>query len=269
NVTVECNGAMDPSVLGEATTTDNCTDPVTNINHADVRIDGSCPSAYSLEGTGTAVDDCGNASDCVQTITVEDTTPPVIICPASVIVECDEAVDPSVLGEATATDNCTDPVTDITYSDTTIPGSCLDTYTIERTWTAGRSSGHASDCVQTITVEDTTPPVIACPASVTIECDDVMDPSVLGEATATDNCTDPVTDITYSDTTIPGSCPDNYTIERTWTAVDNCGNASDCVQTITVEDTTPPVITCPAIVTVECDDAMDPSVLGEATATDN
>src|SRR5690606_35844517 len=120
-----------------------------------------------------------------------------------------------------------------------------------------------------LTVDPTTPPVITCPASVTVECDEAIDPSVLGEATATDNCTDPVSDITYSDTTIPGSCPDTYTIERTWTAVDDCGNASDCVQTITVEDTPPPVITCPASVTVECDEVIDPSVLGEATATDN
>src|SRR5690606_40580113 len=96
---------------------------------------------------------------------------------------------------------------------------------------------------------------------------DEIDPSVLGEATATDNCTDPVTNIIHADVRIDGSCPDTYTIERTWTAVDDCGNASDCVQTITVEDTTPPVITCPASVTSERDEEMDPSVLGEATAT--
>ena len=39
-------------------------------------------------------------------------------------------------------------------------------------------------------------------------------------------------------------------ITRTWTATDDCGNASTCMQTITVEDMTAPVITCPADATV-------------------
>ena len=46
-------------------------------------------------------------------------------------------------------------------------------------------------------------------------------------------------------------------ITRTWTATDNCGNASTCIQTITVEDVTAPVITCPVDVTVNCEDPID------------
>ncbi|MFP6582948.1 MAG: hypothetical protein VCD00_10400 [Candidatus Hydrogenedentota bacterium] len=48
--------------------------------------------------------------------------------------------------------------------------------------------------------------------------------------------------ITHDDVTTPGGCPAELTITRTWTATDTCGNASSCVQTITVVDITPPII---------------------------
>ena len=41
---------------------------------------------------------------------------------------------------------------------------------------------------------------------------------------------------------IDGNCPHNYTLVRTWTATDRCGNNSSESQTITVQDTTPPVV---------------------------
>ena len=72
--------------------------------------------------------------------------------------------------------------------------------------------------------------------------------------------------------TAEDACTDqNYTITRTWTASDNCGNASSQTQTITVQDTTAPVITyCPASATVECELGSDYTALaGVATAVDN
>src|SRR5947208_16690108 len=41
-------------------------------------------------------------------------------------------------------------------------------------------------------------------------------------------------------------------IDRTWTATDDCGNSSTCVQRMTVRDTTPPAITVPPDVVLEC-----------------
>ena len=100
----------------------------------------------------------------------------------------------------------------------------------------------------------TPPPVITCPADVNLDCTDPTDPGDTGEATATDDCDTSVT-ITYTDNVIAGSCPQaNTTIERTWTATDDCGNVSTCLQIIDVADDTPPVITCPADVNLECTD---------------
>ena len=269
DVQVECDENLDPATLGEATATDNCTDPGTDISYSDTQLPGSCPNSYTIERTWTAVDECGNQSTCLQIITVEDTTPPVITCPSDVTAECSDDLSPASLGEATATDNCTDPVTDISYSDNQLPGSCPNSYTIERTWTAVDECRNSSNCVQIIIVEDTTPPVVTCPADVQVECDENLDPASLGEATATDNCTDPVTDISYSDNQLPCSCPNRFSIDRTWTVVVESCYQLTCLQVITVEDTTPPVITCPSDVTAECSDDLSPASLGEATATDN
>ncbi len=58
---------------------------------------------------------------------------------------------------------------------------------------------------------------------------------------ATDNCG--IAEVYYQDTNT-GSCP--VIVTRTWSLVDAAGNTTTCVQTIYVDDTTDPVITCPA-----------------------
>jgi hypothetical protein len=70
-------------------------------------------------------------------------------------------------------------------------------------------------------------------------------------------------------TTSPGFCSQNYQILRTWTATDGSGNSSSCLQTITVVDNTPPAITCPANISVQCGTSTAPAATGSATATDN
>jgi hypothetical protein len=88
-----------------------------------------------------------------------------------------------------------------------------------------------------ITVVDTTPPVITCPADVTYECPADINATTTGMATASDN-SGTVT-VTHSDQWQPG-CGNAGTLTRTWTATDGSGNSSECVQTITVVDTRPP-----------------------------
>jgi uncharacterized delta-60 repeat protein len=100
-----------------------------------------------------------------------------------------------------------------------------------------------ASCSSNVNVEDTQGPEITCPTDLTIECDDSAAPSNTGNATATDICDTNPPIIEYSDSTTTGECQQEETIVRTWTATDSCGNANTCVQTIAVEDTTPPMIT--------------------------
>ncbi len=109
------------------------------------------------------------------TITVNDATNPVIVCPADTTIEFGDSTAPGDLGTATATDN-SDPSPVITFEDVIIPGTGSNS-TIERTWTATDASDNFSTCVQTITIQDTTAP---SGYSVTID----QDPIDVSNATA-------------------------------------------------------------------------------------
>jgi len=213
---------------GVATATDNCGS--VTISRIDSTVSARCPLV--IKRTWTATDTCGYSSSCVQTITVQDTTKPVITCPTDKVFDC-------VLGNAgtaTATDNC-DPAPVITSKDSTVSARCP--IIIKRTYTATDTCGNKNSCVQTITIQDTTKPVFTfCPPNKMFDC--VKGDT--GVATATDNCGS-VT-ISRIDSTISARCP--QIIKRTWTATDTCGNKSFCVQNITVQDTTKPTISGPA-----------------------
>jgi hypothetical protein len=93
---------------------------------------------------------------------------------------------------------------------------------------------------------------------------------VFAEATATDACASPIT-LTSNDVTTPGDCPAEYSVTRTWTATDACGNVSTASQTINVQDITAPIITCPApiVVTIVLGECTANVTLVNPTATDN
>ncbi len=127
------------------------------------------------------------------------------------------------------------------------------------------NSADNSNTVTTTVVPDTTKPVlIGVPSNVTVACDKVP---AAASVTATDNC-DAKPTVTLSEVKTNGNCPGNYTLKRTWTATDSCGNSNSTSQTITVRDITKPVLSgVPADVTVECNAV--PAVPTTVTATDN
>jgi len=53
-------------------------------------------------------------------------------------------------------------------------------------------------------------------------------------------------------TNTTGHCGSTFDVTRTWRATDACGNTADCSQKVTVEDHTPPTITCAGNKIVEC-----------------
>ena len=230
---------------GAVVAADNCSGTVV-ITHSDQTTPGSCVNKFVLKRTYTATDVCGNSSSLTQTITVNDNTAPLITSiPADVTLECGANTSPSSTGTATAQDGCGSAT--VTYTDS-VTNTCGGSKIIYRTWTAADACGNTTNALQTVTVRDTTPPALRVPGNLVLECPGDTRTNVTGSATAPDGCS--AVTITYSDV-VSNSCGNTKTVWRTWTAVDACGNSTNGLQTITVQDTTKPSITCPAI-SVQC-----------------
>jgi hypothetical protein len=181
-----------------------------------------------------------NTNTCSFTVTVEDNTPPAVPVLADVTGECSATVT-----APTAKDNCAETVTGTTSDPLTY--NAQGTYTVH--WTFDDGHHNSSTANQTVIVKDVTPPVITgCPANITVQtgpgrttCDQVA--SWL-PPTASDNCTlASFTSNYHSGDTFPKGMT-----TVTYTAKDGAipPNTSTCSFTVTVEDNTLPVITCPA-----------------------
>jgi hypothetical protein len=191
-----------------------------------------------------------------------------ITCPADVTVSTDPGACLATnvdIGTATTSDDCPDVVVSNDHPSGTYPKG-----TTTVTWTATDAAGNAVTCTQTVTVNDTESPAITCPADLTVATDTGSCEATnvdIGTATATDNCPD----VTVSNDHPSGTYPKGMTTV-TWTAIDAAGNSAACTQTVTVNDTESPVITCPADVTVSTDPGSSEATdvdIGTATAADN
>src|SRR5204863_5261063 len=106
-------------------------------------------------------------------------------------------------------------------------------------WTAKDACGNSSTASQTVNVTDTAAPAIsALPPASTREYSSNLE---FAYAVATEEC-NPAPSLTSADATTPGSCAGKYSVTRTWTAKDACGNTSTASQTVNVTDTAAPAI---------------------------
>jgi hypothetical protein len=161
-------------------------------------------------------------------------------CPGTTTVQCGPNPLPAQTGNPTVnflSGNCS-PTISYTDNNNGLTG-CNGTGFFIRTFTA-TYSGFSATCNQTINKIDNTPPVInGVPANVNINCNAPI-PGV-PVVTATDNCG--AATLTFNESIGAGNTC-GYTINRTWTAVDACNNATSRTQVINVEDTSPPVALC-------------------------
>ena len=264
NVIVQCNAIPAVPGVGVVTATDNC-GTATVTGPVIVNTAGSCVGSSIITRTWTATDQCGNSTTATQTITVTDTTAPILAnIPSNVSVLCSSIPSPPASGVVTATDNCSAATVSASV-DVITPGSCSGSFIITRTWTATDQCGNSATASQIIMVSDYIAPVLSSiPFNTTVQCNAVP---VAATITATDNCdVNPI--ITLSEIITPGSCPNTYTLVRTWTAMDSCGNSSSESQTINVIDNTRPVITCTSSQTF-CEVAGNNYAIPTLVASDN
>ncbi len=203
-------------------------------------VDTTTPGSYVV--TYDVIDAAGNAATQVtRTVTVQDTTAPVITLTGAnpQVIEAPTAY--IELG-ATASDTLDGDVSasiviDASAVNTSVPGSYVVSYDV-----VDAAGNAATQVTRTVTVQDTTPPVITLtgtnPQNIVLN-----DPYVEQGATASDSLDGDVSasiviDASAVDTNTQGSYPVTYDV------MDAAGNpATQVVRTVIVGDTTPPVIT--------------------------
>jgi len=199
-------------------------------------IDNNSTSVFPLGSTvvtWSATDNHGNMISAEQTITVVDTTAPTIITPQDII---SEAVDPVLnfiqLGELDTSDSV--GIESIT-NDKPITFQFGSTTVI---WTVTDTSGNISQATQVVTIIDTTAPDVSVPTDIIVEAVDLDNNEVeLGNATAYD---------IMNVGSITNDAPEFFPVGETtvtWTATDSSGNSSTATQTVTIIDTTAPMLT--------------------------
>ncbi|MEZ4782009.1 MAG: hypothetical protein R2816_10760 [Flavobacteriaceae bacterium] len=274
DATVECDNVPAADTL---TASDNC-DAYVTVDFNEVRIDGSCPSNYTLVRTWTISDCAGNSTSYTQNITVQDTTAPTIDIEAGdIVVECDGIGNSGAIqawldvnGGASASDNCGTVTWTNNYG-----GDTSDCATpIEVIFTATDECGNSTTTTATYAISDTTAPTIDVVASdLTVECDGAGNSTALqnwldtnGGATASDDCSA----VAWSNdfTALSDDCGATGSATVTFTVTDGCGNTSSTTATFTIEDTTDPTFneSLPSDVTVECDNVPTAETL---TASDS
>ncbi len=252
------------SVAVSTNASDDCSgiDDITSVAPS---YEGDC---HTMIYTFQVTDNCGNITNLsFPYVTIDTIGPQFIGLPPNDTLSCEEMIpDPPMV---TVMDNCTpDMVASYTeFSGQVMDGTCGQyEYNILRTWAALDSCGNFNSYTQTIRVIDETPPTYTVPPDITISCNsDPNDLGITGDVTdAMDNCS-PSIQVFFTDEIDDGDCIDEYTITRTWRAIDTCGNVSGKIQEITIADLQGPSFTVPVDITVDCNGADELSVTGEPT----
>ncbi len=269
---------FDPVFFG-----DNCPGAtIVNDYNGQASLAGETFPVGTTDVTWTVTDVAGNTnSSCTFTITILDTEAPVFNeCPQDINVlatlnECDQIV--TWAPPYDITDNCDDPfVTSVEEQlidpvggiNTTIVAQYNYDHTDESTLPAGLQQaqfpvgvstvlyiatdqyGNADTCEFTVTVTDTEPPSIACPAPQVLgtTCPDAVVPDYTGLGIVSDNCNasatvtqDPAAGTLLSALGIPLQSGASFTVTLTATQDDNPALTDDCSFTVFLDDFTAPI----------------------------
>lgn len=230
----------------------------------------------SQDVTIYAEDMYGNIDSCIFTVVSNDIVAPTVTCPSDTTVGVDAACEylvPDFSSLASATDNC-DP--SISFSQLPAAGSKLSGYNTSYfiSMTGSDIAGNSSVCSFEVTLIDTLAPTFTNCKDTTLyvnhNCELSM-PNLFTYVGVNENCSS----ITTSQIPVVGSIISGETITNVFfTATDNSGNSETCIMDIiTVDTTSPNVVTCPSDMTVSssstsCDyEVVDYS--GGVFATDN
>lgn len=216
-----------------------------------------CNSNYTLNLE--IVDDNGCVSTCEKLVIIQDITAPSLTGAAypgiSGINSCiTNAVAAAPFNSTNAiqgyTDNCNGAVT-ATLTNTSVTGTDCN-WTVTYTFTvidacnnplAGQTYSNTGSNQNLFT--------ISCPTNLNLPCATDIPSGLPFTGTFSNNCGS-IPTYKFVDNISNQTCRDRFTLTRTYTATNLCGNTTTCNQIITVNDIIHPSILCPNGVTVSC-----------------
>ncbi|HET7436400.1 MAG TPA: HYR domain-containing protein [Thermoanaerobaculia bacterium] len=210
----------------------------------------------------SATDAAGNAANGSFTVTVRDTTAPVLTLPSPIVLEATSANGAVATWTASATD-----VKDgaVTVQCTPPSGSTFALGTNNVSCSATDAAGNSATGSFSVTVRDTTAPVLTLPSPIVLEATSANGAVATWTASATD-----VKDgaVTVQCTPASGSTFALGTNNVSCSATDAAGNAAKGSFTVTVRDTTAPVLTLPSPIVLEATSANGAVATWTASALD-
>ncbi len=193
--------------------------------------------------------DCDDAPNC---------TAPILTCPDDLTVECDGTGNTADFGTWVNSETVESVCDNLSVSNEVIEVSegCGGTAAAEVSWTATDDCG-MDMCSATFSTQDTTAPSISDVENLTLECNPAANPGEIDQwltgVTADDVCS--LVEVTNDFDALSDECGETGSATVTWTATDDCGNSANTSAMVTVEDTTPPLISGIEDRTAECDGA--------------
>lgn len=289
DMTLDCTDPTDIPNTGDMSgLMDNCspTDSLT-VTVTDVEIpSGNCTNEKTIERTWEATDECGNVTSQTQTLVIQDNSPPFFFVPLNITIECHESADTSNTGSPTMISDDCDMNPTITYTDTTVPGTCPQSFSIERLWRIEDECGNFLTSTQVITVEDNTDPTFSTPAQdMNTVCADEADMQMVfqnwinanGNAVATDNCanaadfswiaynagTTNIATLGLNTVLCPAPTTNIYLTRIVdFVVTDPCGNVAITTAAFNVVDNTAPVLAdCPTDMVFDTDPGVCTTVV--------
>jgi hypothetical protein len=228
------NVSVLPAITGVCSATATAPTATDNVSGA-VTATTSNPVSYNTKGTHTITwtynDGNGNVTTQTQQVIIDDNVAPVpnVSQLPSITAQCTASVT-----APTATDNCKGTITGTTSSP--VSYNTDGSYTI--TWIYNDGNGNTTTQQQLVVIDDNIAPV---PDAAQLSPVTIGSVSALLAPTATDNCKGTITGTAdLSQLTTSG------TFQVTWTYNDGNGNSTTQVQEVTLNDVSPPVLTCPA-----------------------
>ncbi|MBD3299571.1 MAG: HYR domain-containing protein [candidate division Zixibacteria bacterium] len=266
-VTIDCEGTIGnigPAALQSAS--DNCTAEQDLVVTQDLDPSTTITGGQVIQLTVTVADECGNEAQFTTELTGVDNTPPVVTCPSDISVPEDSPGNGAVVDfTPTATDNCDQnpSITSTPASGSTFPLGITEVEVV-----ATDSDGNADTCYFDVEVTEGQVPVVAACQDVIVDADANCQADV--DSADVDNGSTGYTTLTL----VPAGPYELGETPVMLIAANDAGDTDTCNALITVQDNTPPVISCEGDWFVdsdpgECGANIDFEANNRATATDN